>query len=67
MASYGKPCDDFLEFMVYLMQMIEAEHEKSDQIILHHKVSTKGPQWELLFFLNVLLNLRCLFDCVIGC
>ena len=53
--------------MVYLMQMIEAEHEKSDQIILHHKGSTKGPQWELLFFLNVLLNLRCLFDCVIGC
>ena len=42
MASYGKPCDNFLELMVYSMQMIEAEHEKSDQIILHHKGSTMG-------------------------
>ena len=37
MASYGKPRDDFLELMVH-----EAEHEKSDQIILQHKGSTMG-------------------------
>lgn len=45
MASYGKPRDDFLELMVH-----EAEHEKSDQIILQHKGSTIGSTMGVTLF-----------------